>query len=388
MKEWKMKEFLFFVVILLVTTVLAFPNLAKAASNKTIKIGAGYPLSGYLSWLGEYYKKAALLQVDIINKSGGIKGQSLELVVYDDQSSPEEAVRLARRMVSKDRVVAITGTSTVSITGAVSSFANKSKIAAVLHSGYDLKPEKEPFTFNTAHPTFFAVARPFMYLKKEGITRIALFMPIGALGEIGIKNAKKAASQYGLEIIGTERFDVKAPDVTAPLSKIRALKPEAVFSFCTGQPAALVARNMNQLNFNVPLIVSHGNATPGFLKLTAGLPIKILVPTGKIMAVESVPENDPSKKVLVEFNNLHMKRYGEPANYFSGLAADAVSLIAEGMRIGGSTDRIKIRDGIEKVKGFTRLGGVYSMSPTDHYGTRIEDMIVITIKDGKWRLLR
>lgn len=388
MKEGKMKVFLVSIVILLVTIVFVYPNIAKAASNKSIKIGAGYPLSGYLSWLGEYYKKAALLQVGIINKSGGINGQRLELLVYDDQSSPEEAVRLARRMISKDRVVAITGTSTVPITGAVSSFANKSKIPAVLHSGYDLKPDKEPFTFNTAHPTFFAVARPFMYLKKEGITRIALFMPIGALGEIGIKNAKKAAAQYGLTLIGTERFNIKAPDVTAPLSKVRALKPGAVFSFCTGQPAALVARNMNQLNFNVPLIVSHGNATPGFLKLTAGLPIKILVPSGKIMAVESVPGNDPCKKVLDEFNKLHTERYGEPANYFSGLAADAVSLIAEGIRISGSTDPKKIRGGIEKVKGLAGLGGVYTMKPDDHYGTRIEDMIVITIKDGKWYLLR
>jgi branched-chain amino acid transport system substrate-binding protein len=363
-------------------------NASKAASDETIKIGAGYPLSGYLSWLGEYYKKAASLEVTMINESGGVEGKKVEIIFYDDQSSAEEAVRIARRMISKDKVIAITGTSTVPITGAVSSLANKEEIPATVHSGYDLNPEKEPYTFNTAHPTFFAVARPFMQLKKEGISKVALFMPMGALGDIGIKNAKKAAEKYGLTLIGTERFDIKAPDVTAPLTKVRALDPEAIFSFATGEPAALVARNMAQLGIKVPLIVSHGNATPGFLRLASDLPVRILVPTGKIMAVDSVPEDDPCKDILINFSKLHQKEYNEPPNYFSGLAADAVALICEGVRKSGSMKPSEIRDGIESISNFPRLGGVYNMSSSDHYGVTIEDMIVITIKNGHWQLVQ
>lgn len=358
------------------------------AAEKVVKIGGVYPLTGYLSWLGEYYKKAATLEVDRINKTGGVAGYKLELITYDDQSSPEEGTRAALRLVQRDKVVAITGTATAPITGAVSSIANKHKIPAVLSSGYDLRPDKEPFTFNTAHPTFFAVARPFMYVKKQGLSKVGLLMPIGSLGEIGIANAQRAAKQYGITIVGEERYDIKSPDVTAQLAKLRALNPEVIFTFTTGEPAALIARNMQQLKFEVPLIVSHGNANPGFLKLTAGLATKLVVPSGKIMVPDSLPESDPTKAVIREFAKLHNDAYKEPPNYFSGLLADAVLLIAEGIRISNSTDPEKIRDGIEKVKGLKGLGGVYNMSATDHYGTRIEDMIVLTIKDGKWQLVQ
>ena len=378
-------------VLLFLASILLFslsPITPAYSADKVVKIGGVYPLTGYLSWLGEYYKKAAILQVDLINKAGGVADYKLELVSYDDQSSPEEGTRAALRLIQSDKVVAITGTATAAITGAVSSIANKYKVPAVMSSGYDLRPDKEPFTFNTAHPTFFAVARPFMYLKKQGISKVGLLMPIGSLGEIGTANAQKAASQYGLTIVAEEKFDIKSPDVTAQLAKLRASNPEAIFSFVTGEPAALVARNMQQLKLDIPLIVSHGNATPGFLKLTSGLTtVKLVVPSGEIMAPDSLSATDPNKAIIREFNKLHMERYQEPANYFSGLLSDAVLLVVQGIRISGSVDPEKIRDGIEKIRSFPAIGGVYNMSPTDHYGTRIEDMIVLTIKDGKWQLI-
>jgi branched-chain amino acid transport system substrate-binding protein len=366
-------------LMLLTTTV--------AVAGDTVKIGGIYPLSGYLSWLGEYYKKAANLQVEMINAQGGINGKEVELVIYDDQSSPQEAARAVQRMISKDGVIAITGTATAPISGAVSSIAEKYGVPALISSGYDLKPDKQPYIFNTAHPTYFAIAQPVKYLKSKSKKKLALFMPIGSLGEIGIKNAKRAAKDFDMEIVGIERFDVKAPDVTAQLAKLRALNPDAVLAFATGEPAALVARNMAQLKFDVPLVVSHGNATPGFLKLTSGLPVTIIVPSGKIMAPDAVADDDPVKKILVDFNNQHQAKYGEPANYFSGLVADAIMLTAKGAEISKSTDRSKVKKGIEKIKNYPRLGGVYNLSKTDHYGTSIDDMICLTIKDGKWVLL-
>jgi len=383
-RRGNMKKAILFLFVTFFLILMVSPGVSQAA-EKVVKIGGVYPLTGYLSWLGEYYKKAAVLQVDTINKAGGVNGYKLELVVYDDQSSPEEATRATLRLVSKDQVVAVTGTATAPITGAVSSVANKNKIPAVLSSGYDVKADKEPFLFNTAHPTFFAIGRPFMYLKKKNVKGAGLLMPIGSLGEIGITNSNRASQQFGIPIVGEERFDVKAPDVTAQLAKLRGANPGAIFSFTTGEPAALVAKNMAQLKFEVPLVVSHGNATPGFLKLASGLTTNVLVPTGKIMVPDSLSANDPCKALIVNFNKLHMERYGEPANYFSGLLADAVMLIAEGMRIAkSSTDPVKIRDGIEKIKNFPGLGGVYSMSASDHYGTKMEDMVLITIKGGKW----
>jgi branched-chain amino acid transport system substrate-binding protein len=354
------------------------------AQPKPYKVGAIIPLTGGLSWLGDYMKKGAELKVEMINKAGGVNGRPLQLIIYDDQSSPEASTRAAQRLISSDGVIALMGTGSAPCSGAVSSVANKAKIPAIIQSGYELS-EKETYTFNNAHKTAYAFRRPLAYFQKKGITNVALLMPIGPLGEIGFSNIKKYAPAFKINIVGEEKFDIKAPDVTPQLAKLRAVKPQAIFSFCTGEPAALVARNMAQMGMgNIPLVVSHGNASPGFLKLVGQTQAYVIVPAGKIVHPESIAANDPARKVIMEFSAEFQKKYGEPAIYYAGQQADAVGLIAEGLRISKSDDPTKLRDAIEGIKDFAGCNGMYSMSPKDHQGNRMEDMALFTIKGGKW----
>ncbi len=358
----------------------------SAQSKAPYKVGAILPLTGYLSWIGEYMKKGAELKVELINKAGGVNGRQIQLISYDDQSTPENATRVAQRLISSDGVIALMGTGTAVISGAVSSVANKAKVPAIIQSGYELS-DKETFTFNNAHKTDFALTRPLMYFQKKGITRIALLMPIGPLGETGSKIVNKHAPDFKVTIVGEEKFDVKAADVTAQLAKLRSLNPQAIVAFTTGEPAALLARNMAQMGMNIPLVVSHGNANPGFLKLVSQTPTFVIVPAGKIVIPEAIPNNDPMKKVIVEFASAYQKKYGEPSNYYAGQQADAVALIAEGLRISKSDDPVKLRDAIEKIKNFWGCNGLYNMSPSDHQGNRMEDMALFTVKDGKWQIV-
>jgi branched-chain amino acid transport system substrate-binding protein len=151
----------------------------------------------------------------------------------------------------------------------------------------------------------------------------------------------------------------------------------------------MIARNMAQLNMNnIPLVVSHGNASPGFLKMVADLPVTVIVPTGKITVVEQIPNTDPAKKVLAAFNKLYMERYKAPANFYAGQEADAVSLIAQALKIAKSGDPVNVRNALEGIKNFVGNNGIFSMSPTDHQGTHLDDVINATIKNGKWQLLQ
>jgi branched-chain amino acid transport system substrate-binding protein len=382
-----MKKLLVLLVLCSVFIMFTGVGAVIAQTKAPYKIGGIFPLTGYLSWLGEYKKKGSELKVELINKAGGVNGRPLELVVYDDQSSPETASRVAQRLVSKDEVIAMIGTASVPISGAVASIGNRYKIPTIIGSGYEVDPKKDSYVFNTAHKTDFAVERPFQYFKEKGITKVALLMPIGPLGELGGGLARKYAPKYGITIVGEERFDVKSPDVTAQLAKLRTLGPQAVFSFCTGEPAALVARNMAQLGMSIPVLVSHGNANPGFLKLVSNVNIPIIVPAGRAAAPDSIADSDPCKKVIVDFNKAHQLKFGEPANYYSAEMVDAVDIIAAALKVVPSAEGDKLRDAIEKTKGFVGMNGIYNFSATDHHGTVVQDMMVLTIKDGKWQVL-
>jgi AraC-like DNA-binding protein len=88
----------------------------------------------------------------------------------------------------------------------------------------------------------------------------------------------------------------------------------------------------------------------------------------------------------MDFNLRHMERYGEPANYYSAELADAIDLIAEGLRRTGEADAEKLRDAVESIRDFDGMQGTYDLSPMDHYGTGIEQMVLLTARDGAWHV--
>jgi hypothetical protein len=191
----------------------------------------------------------------------------------------------------------------------------------------------------------------------------------------------------GIKIVGEERFDVRVPDVTSQLGRLRDVKPLALFSFVTGEPAAYVARRMAYQGFNVPLLVSHGNANPAFLRLVSHIPVPLIVPSGKSMVLDAIPGTDPCKAILDEFNTRHMQRYGEPANYCSAELGDAIDLLAEGLKAAGPEPG-ELCEAIENIQTFNGMQGTYYFSPIDHYGTRLEHVVLLTVKDGTWHLAK
>jgi branched-chain amino acid transport system substrate-binding protein len=375
-------------LLLLCLVVTHQSSIAEAAGKEPYKIGAVLPLTGPVSWLGGLADEGTKLKVEMINKAGGVNGHPLKLITYDSQSKPEEANMVAQRLITRDQVVAIIGDGSVPIAAPVFALGNQKKIPVFFACGYAIDTQKEPFSFNQSHPTEFAVARPFKYFNEKGMTKVAFLMVVGSLGELGSRIGNKVAKEYGITVVGEEKFEAQATDVTPQLTKLRGLKPDVIFSFTTGEPAAMIARNMAQVNMTIPLLVSHGNASPGFLKMVGDLPTMVIVPSGKITVVDQVPDSDQAKKVLQAFNKLYMERFKAPATYYAGQSADGVALIAEALRIAKSGDPVKVRDALEGIKNFVGNNGVFNMSPKDHQGTRLEDMVNVTIKDGKWQLLQ
>ena len=352
-------------------------------SKEEFRVGGIFPMTGYLSWSGQYKRKAAELKVEMINEAGGVNGRFIRLIAHDDQSSPERAGSLAEALILKDRVTALVGTGSLPVSGAVARVANRYRVPAFISSGYAIDPARDRFVFNTAHRTEFAVSCAFQYFLESGITRLGLLMPHGPLGELGSLLGRRLANDLGIRVVGEERFDTRSLEVVPQLERLRSLRPQALFSFVTGQPAALVVRSMAQLGMRTPLLVSHGNANPAFLKLVSRTQVPLIVPSGKAMILDSVAEGDPCRNILADFNVRHMQRYGEPANYCSAELADAIDLVAAGLRVAGPYPA-ELRDAVEGMRRFEGMQGVYDLSAIDHYGTHLEQVVLLTIKDGTW----
>ena len=93
---------------LLVVGVISIAALCAQAAQAEIRIGVAGPMTGANAWFGEQYQRGAELAVEDLNAKGGVLGQSVELIVGDDFCDPDQAVALARKLVS-DGVVFVAG---------------------------------------------------------------------------------------------------------------------------------------------------------------------------------------------------------------------------------------------------------------------------------------
>ena len=82
--------------------------LCAWAADAEIRIGVGGPMTGANAWFGEQYQRGTELAVEDLNANGGVLGQSVELIVGDDFCDPDQAVALARKLIS-DGVAFVAG---------------------------------------------------------------------------------------------------------------------------------------------------------------------------------------------------------------------------------------------------------------------------------------
>jgi len=356
-------------------------------SKETYKIGGIFSITGPASFLGDPEKKSMEMVVEEINKKGGIDGHLLEAVIYDSEGDPTKAVLAANKLISKDGVIAVIGPSNTPPTLAIVPILEKAKIPLIsCAAGIKITEPVKPYTFKTAQSDVLAVRTIYQHMQKKGIKKVGILTVENAFGESGKEQLQKQAPESGIEVIQAETFGGKDTDMTPQLTKIRSAKPDAIICWGTNPGPAVVAKNVKQMNIDIPLYQSHGVASPKFIELAGDAANGILLPTGKILVAQQLPDTDPQKQVLFKYIGEFEKLYNMPVSGFGGYAYDAMYILAEALR-GSEGDRAKIRDGIEKVTGHVGVSGTFNFSPEEHNGLGADAFVMVEIENGTWKLL-
>ncbi|HTG09841.1 MAG TPA: ABC transporter substrate-binding protein, partial [Candidatus Eisenbacteria bacterium] len=99
---------------------VVFASLPLPVDAQTpIKIGASMSVTGTYAKPGTYQKQGYDVCIDELNAKGGILGRKVELVIYDDQSTPATAVRLYEKLITEDKVDAVMGPYSSAVSEAV-----------------------------------------------------------------------------------------------------------------------------------------------------------------------------------------------------------------------------------------------------------------------------
>ena len=369
-----------------VCCLLLGPALSPALAG-TVKVGAIFAVTGPASFLGGPEARTAALVVEKINKAGGIGGDTIQLIVKDSAGSTEKAVSFAKQLIEEEKVVAIIGPSTSGESMAVKKVAEDGQTTLISCAAADVivNPVAR-YVFKTPQKDSFAAQMLLEGMRRLKIGTVALASGNDGFGKAGKEQLEKLAPAFGITVAASETYDSKATDLSALVAKLKANAAiQAVINWSVVPAQAIIAKNMRQAGWRVPLFQSHGFGNIEYVRAAGAAAEGIVFPCGRLLVVDALPAGHPQKALLGQYKSEYEAAYKEEASAFGGYAYDAMNMVAAAVRQAGN-DRAKVRDAVEGLKNFPGVGGMFTFSPEDHNGLTIDSFAMMTVRDGQFVL--
>ncbi len=368
---------------------LALAAAVAAPAWAQVKVGAVLSASGPASFLGDPEKKTLEIYVADINAKGGINGQKLQLVVYDDGGDANAARTFATRLVEEDKVVAMVGGTTTGTTMAMIPVFEDAQIPFISLAGaIEIIQPVRKWVFKTPHTDRMACEKIFADLKRRNLTTVALISGTDAFGHSMRDQCIAVAPRAGIKIATVENYGPGDSDMTPQLTKIKATAGvQAVINTGFGQGPAIVTRNYRQLDIAYPFYQSHGVASKQFIDLAGAAANGVRLPAAALLVADKLPDSDAQKSVVIAYKKAYEAAAKQAVSTFGGHAYDGLMILTQAAQRAGSFDKARVRDEIERTAGYVGTGGKVNMSPADHLGLDLSAFRVLEIKNGDWTLV-
>lgn len=358
---------------------------AAQASGEPIKIGGMFSTTGNFAGLGSEALAGAQILIDEVNAAGGINGRPIQLIHADDESRPEQAVSQLKRLIQRERVVAVAGPASTGVSASLSPILNESKVASVgciCFMGPITRYEFSTF------PLYGIMDTLGEFAKSRNAKKIGAISQAGALAEL-VKNTQlPVLEKLGFEIVGFEQFQANDTDLTPLLARLQSKGAQLIFAAASGAPVALIAKNFKQVNYPGTFWTYGGNATATFINLVGDAADVVNMGGYKILVYRELPDSDPMKARLTAFAEKYVKKTGKEPGLYATFGYDTALSLVEAIRVAGP-DREKIRDALEAQKNLRVLNGLINRSDKQHNGLETDWVKVrVSAAEKRYRLAK
>ncbi|WP_425258405.1 ABC transporter substrate-binding protein [Rubrivivax sp. RP6-9] len=224
---------------MLAAAVLA-GTAGTAAAQETVKIGVILPMTGQQASTGRQIDAAIKLWV--ARNGNKVAGKTVEILVKDDQSIPDQTRRLAQELVVQDKVVALAGFGITPSAMAVAPIATQSKTPmVVMAAATSAITGASPYVVRTSFTLPQAAVGMAEWANKNGIKKTVTLVADYGPGFDAEKFFADRVTLNGGQVLDKLRTPLRAPDFAPVLQKVRDAKPDALFVFLpSGQGAAFM----------------------------------------------------------------------------------------------------------------------------------------------------
>lgn len=350
---------------------------APPASAQTIKIGVFGPLTGDAAAMGSSEKEAVELAIKEKNDAGGIRGKKIEVVYGDDAGKPEEAVNVAKRLISRDEVLITIGSISSPASLAASQVSRQSETPQIVVAGtaQRITTQGNKWVFRSPVPDTKLVAdlAGFINEKFPKLKKFAFLYVNDDFGRGGFEAFKAAGQKYGFEIVADERYTRGDIDFTAQLGRIKASPAQAMIEWSRYTEGALIAKQFVQTGLNLVRFGSDGVATPKYIELGGPAVDGVYFTTHFSVATGA---DIPAART---FMDKYQKAFGRVPDAYAAEAYDAITLALLAIEKAGKEDRAAVRDALAGLS-FESVRGPFKF---DEKGDPLLVTHVVKIVDGK-----
>jgi branched-chain amino acid transport system substrate-binding protein len=360
-------------LVLLAGSAAWFPLGAQAAP---VPVGLVAILSGPNAAYGTAIRDGAELALAQVNA----QGERIRLIVEDSGGTKDGAINAARKLIGRDKVAAIIGPTLSNEMFAMGPVTNGRGIPTIgTSTTANGITDIGPFIFRTALPEADVIPVTMKKAAARGVRTIALmYADDDAFSKSGFEVMKAAAQKIGFKIVAIESFGSKDTDFSAQLTKIKALKPDAIGISALVEPVSGVLLQARQLGFGKETLFIGGNGSnsPKLGKIAGTAADGLIVGSPWFIG-----KPDPANQAFVA---AFRAKYGHDPDQFAAQAYDTVFILAEAVARAGNADPARIRNALLKTEHVGVMGPFRFTAHRDPAST--EGVVVLEMHGGAFRI--
>lgn len=360
----------------MLVALTGFMVLAGCDANEPIKIGFVGGLSGRSTDIGLPSRNAVQMAVEALNRSGGLDGRPVELLVQDDADEPDVAARAVRTLVEAG-VVAIIGPNTSSTAAGMLPVVNELGIVTISPTASSLVLAGiDDFLFRinwTTRDNARIYARHHVEL---GVRRVAAAIDAhnSVFSESWLKQFREQFEKHGGRVVATDRFDARQPrGYSDTARRLLDSDAEAVLLIANSVDTAQLAQQIRKLDPDIRLVAAEWAASERLLQL-GGTAIEGLE------LVQSYDRNDQSERYQ-SFLNTYRERFNQEPGYSSIAAHDAATLLFAGLVESGGRPGQPLR---QSLLNLPPQPGLQQSLRFNEYGDARRQAFFMVVRDGRF----
>lgn len=353
--------------LLITAAALAVPAGAALAQ---IKIGFNVPLTGFAAADGKSALEGAKLAVEQANAAGGVAGQKLELVVYDDQASPKEAVPVATKLVEKDKVVVGVSGSYSGSTRAAASIFQRAQVPYVV--AYAIHPDitlAGDYMFRVSAMGEVQGRGGAKLVQSLGKKKVVLITVKNDFGQALAAGFKEAAPKLGLDIVNEYEYAMPDRQFGPLVSKVKADNPEVIYASGYYFNAGPLVSQLRAAGITAPIIGQEGYDSEKFMEIAG--------PAAEGTLVTTSLDRDSDAAATKTFLADYRKATGVGADMVAATSYTATLVAIDGLKKTGGKGGAALRDALAAGSYDTPIG---KLAFNDLHEVR-KDIQVQVVKD-------